>query len=49
MTTKVKTKKKKGLKALVIIAVIIIGLAVFLNVAVSYSRLRAHETLRNLV
>lgn len=33
MTTKVKTKKKKGLKTLVIIAVIIIGLAVFLNVA----------------
>ena len=33
MATKVKTKKKKGLTAVIIIAVIIIGLAIFLNIA----------------
>lgn len=33
MATKVKTKKKKGLKALIITAVVIIGLAVFFNTA----------------
>lgn len=36
MATKVKTKSKKGLKVLLIVAVIIVALAVFLNVAGSH-------------